>query len=463
MITTLSAIGLLTALSIVGAFLGVDGARAMFNSAPLVIGWFALLGLLLVGFVYFAKLLRSPGALAVHAGSVLVLCGAMAGSERGHAVAARLFGAAPVPSAFMRIDEGEASDSLLDEEGRQVGTLPFKIRLEDFWIERYRDEGPWRLGIDAPARDEDHPRRTSEIRWAVGEEVAVPFVGARLEVLRYIPSARPAFARGAAPSLEVVEADGKRSVLQARVGQELAVEHPAGRLEVVKVYSHLMVREGEVIDVPGSTANPAVKVLFVGADGQRRNRYAFAAVRMSGHDEESDGLQLNYAMPAETGAVADAASGLPAMEVRLRGRGGAEMREWIVARDADRPGVLSLAPILGIPGGDHHAPGNAFLLLVGRSGEVSDYKSRLTVIDGDGNALLGQVIEVNAPLHFGGYHFYQHSYDNERESYTVLSVRSDAGLTLVYLGFALLCMGVAWLFWVRPARAYLKGGAKDGD
>lgn len=463
MLATLSATALLTVLSIVGAFLGVDGARALFNSAPMVVVWFALLGLLLLGFVYFARLLRSPGALMVHAGSVLVLCGAMAGSVRGHAVVARLLGEARVPSAFMRIGEGEASDVLLDETGRRIGTLPFKVRLEDFWIERYREEGPWRLGIDAPGRDADHPRRSAELRWAVGREVALPFVGGRLEVLRYLPSARPAFEKGASSTLEVIEAGGQRSVLQARVGEKLSVSNPAGELEVAQVFSHLVVRDGEVVDLPGSSANPAVKLVFTSADGQRRNRYAFAAMRMSGHDEGTEGLQINYSMPAQTGAVADAATGLPAMEVRVRGSGGAEMRDWIVPRDQGHPGVLSLAPALGLEGDDHHDPRNAFLVLVGREGAVSDYKSRLTVLDRDDHALLGQVIEVNSPLHFGGYHFYQHSYDTEGERFTVLSVRSDAGLALVWLGFALLCIGVAWLFWVRPARAYFKGGATGGD
>ena len=57
---------------------------------------------------------------------------------------------------------------------------------------------------------------------------------------------------------------------------------------------------------------------------------------------------------------------------------------------------------------------------------------------------------MNDPLHYGGYHFYQSGYDTKHGSYTVLSVTSDTGLNLVFLGFALTCLGTFWLFWGQP-------------
>jgi cytochrome c biogenesis protein ResB len=79
-------------------------------------------------------------------------------------------------------------------------------------------------------------------------------------------------------------------------------------------------------------------------------------------------------------------------------------------------------------------------------GMVKDYFSDLVVVE-DGKDVLKKTIEVNDPLHYGGYHFYQSSYDDKAGRYTVLSVTSDSGLYAVYAGFFFLCLGVAMQFW----------------
>jgi hypothetical protein len=79
---------------------------------------------------------------------------------------------------------------------------------------------------------------------------------------------------------------------------------------------------------------------------------------------------------------------------------------------------------------------------------VRDYISDVQVIK-DGNVVAEKTIEVNHPLHFGGYHFYQSSFDARGHRYTVLSVVSDTGLDLVYAGYPTLGVGVFWHFWLR--------------
>lgn len=79
---------------------------------------------------------------------------------------------------------------------------------------------------------------------------------------------------------------------------------------------------------------------------------------------------------------------------------------------------------------------------------VRDYISDIQVIK-DGNVVAEKTIEVNHPLHFGGYHFYQSSYDTQRHGYTVLTVVSDTGLDFVYAGYLALGVGVFWHFWLR--------------
>ena len=86
---------------------------------------------------------------------------------------------------------------------------------------------------------------------------------------------------------------------------------------------------------------------------------------------------------------------------------------------------------------------------------IRDYFSDLVVIEND-KEVLSKTIEVNHPLHYGGYHFYQHSYDSEKGQYTVLSITSDSGLYVVYSGYWLLSLGVVWQFWLGPVFRYIK-------
>jgi hypothetical protein len=79
---------------------------------------------------------------------------------------------------------------------------------------------------------------------------------------------------------------------------------------------------------------------------------------------------------------------------------------------------------------------------------VREYISELQIIKDD-KVVAEKAIQVNDPLHFGRYHFYQTSYDAEAGRYTILMVVSDTGLNLVYGGYLMLCVGVFWHFWLR--------------
>ncbi|MHC4618644.1 MAG: cytochrome c biogenesis protein ResB [Planctomycetota bacterium] len=97
----------------------------------------------------------------------------------------------------------------------------------------------------------------------------------------------------------------------------------------------------------------------------------------------------------------------------------------------------------------HAHPEDKFQLYYRRV--ISDYISEVEVIE-DGKAAAEKRIEVNHPLHFGGYHFYQESYDREGHRYTILQVVSDNGLNLVYVGYVILCIGVFRHLWLREIR-----------
>ena len=92
---------------------------------------------------------------------------------------------------------------------------------------------------------------------------------------------------------------------------------------------------------------------------------------------------------------------------------------------------------------------------------VKDYFSDVILLEGK-KQIAQKTIEVNHPLHYGGYHFYQHSYDPKKGQYTILTVYSDSGLNLVYAGYLMLCSGILWHFWFKHFLKFFKR-SKNGD
>jgi hypothetical protein len=87
---------------------------------------------------------------------------------------------------------------------------------------------------------------------------------------------------------------------------------------------------------------------------------------------------------------------------------------------------------------------------------IKDYISEVEVV-AEGKTVAAKAIEVNHPLHYGGYHLYQHSLDEDNAGqYTILEVVSDSGLNVVYGGYVMLIAGVFWHFWGRRALIALK-------
>ena len=119
----------------------------------------------------------------------------------------------------------------------------------------------------------------------------------------------------------------------------------------------------------------------------------------------------------------------PALEVQITSPSGQTSTQHVFER---------------FPGHSHGQ--NKFLLSYHRV--IRDYISELQIIENN-KVVAEKDIEVNHPLRFGGYHFYQSSYDDKAEQYTVLQVVSDTGLYVVYAGYWMLCIGVIWHMWLR--------------
>lgn len=316
----LALIILLTVLSIYGAFLGAERAKAFFNSLPLAVYWLALTAILIVGLVVFRRLIRVPALLFIHAGCILVLVGSLWASQAGHTIQSRLFGIEKIPAGRMAILEGRRENRVVLEDGETTQVLPFYVRLEDFRLEYYQ---PSYLHIQTP--------------------------------------------------------QGRTWRVPAKPEREISLGPDIGTLKIVRVFESFKIKIEDgartAFDDPNAPPNPALQVEITSPGGDVTSRYVFE--RFPGHVHDEDELLLRYRRV------------------------------------------------------------------------IRDYVSELQVIEDD-KVAAEKDIEVNHPLHFGGYHFYQHSYDAEAGQYTILMVVSDTGLNLVYAGYLMLCGGVFWHFWARP-------------
>ncbi|MCK5565210.1 MAG: cytochrome c biogenesis protein ResB [Planctomycetes bacterium] len=321
-------------LSIYGAFVGAERARAFFNSLPLGVFWIVFAVLLITGFMAFRRLIRHRSLLLIHLGCVLILAGALYGSETGHKLQKRFFGIQKTHSARMIIYEGQQNDRLYLKREDRFEQLPFSIKLDDFRMTYYR---PGTLFV----RTED------DERWSV----------------------------------------------PADVGNAIHLNDELGELTIIAAFENCKIRidDGNVtaIEDAGPGSNPALAIRIDKPDGTAETKYIFE--KFPGFVHSQNNLYMSY------------------------------------------------------------------------SRMVSDYISDLKVI-ADGKVVAEKSIEVNKPLYYGRYHFYQSSYDDEEGLYTILSVTSDTGLYLVYAGYLMLSIGVFWHFWLRKAFKITKpSGAADGN
>ena len=90
------------------------------------------------------------------------------------------------------------------------------------------------------------------------------------------------------------------------------------------------------------------------------------------------------------------------------------------------------------------------------SNMAASYESRVRIDDPE-RGVSEHLISMNNPLHYRGYIFFQASYVEGVPMVSIFSVARSPGLPLVYLGTALLTLGVIWMFYVKPYVARRQG------
>lgn len=349
-----AAVILWACLSVAGAFLGADRARDMFNSPALAMFWLVFFCLLLAALVLLPGMLLRPGSLLMHLGTMVILGGAMWGSEKGHEVAREKLGIDKPREGYMLLFPGQVSGELCSQDGRHiVGQLPFEVQNKGFGVEYY-PSGPWSLvlGFPVPAARDQEQWRMMPIAWKVGQEFRLPGTNIYGKVLEYLPAAAPVYAN--------------------------AASQPAS-------------------------------------------------------------------------ARADANSDRAAMKLALWRGSQPPVETWLIpTKDPDKTG-LTLEDLVGPAMGE----GGACIGLFRPHRDTKAYKTDTAVRAGS-QEMLRQTIEVNHPLHFGGYHVYQMPIYQKGQRFTILRAVSDNGLYAVFAGFAMVMAGLVWQCWIVPVAGHFR-------
>jgi len=99
--------------------------------------------------------------------------------------------------------------------------------------------------------------------------------------------------------------------------------------------------------------------------------------------------------------------------------------------------------------GMHAMPGQTFRAEFVPPRKVKDYKSTLQIVEKD-KIVKEKTIEVNKPLYYGGYHFYQNTfaYDDLGPISGIL-ITSARGVWVVFTGYGMIFVGLVLRFWSK--------------
>ncbi len=93
--------------------------------------------------------------------------------------------------------------------------------------------------------------------------------------------------------------------------------------------------------------------------------------------------------------------------------------------------------------------GSPTLILRKPHQDIRDEIASLVIVENN-RVIERAEVRPNHPMHYGGYHFYLAGYTPGEPARIHLKVVSDSGLIPVYIGFAMICLGAFWQFWIRP-------------
>lgn len=406
------------------AVLDLLGFTALYQS-----WWFlCLLTLLLLNIVCCVTsrvkwLKRRPGMLLVHTSAVLIATGALIGTVWGD-------------KGVLQLYEGQKSNIFVkwsrSGEPMEVG-LGFSIGLDDFILEQY-ESNPNPLIL---LREKGHDHH-EQIPGVEGHTQTVAHGKFEVEVLRVLPHFQMEQDEGkVTPFIVVKEPDGDATErVPGTEGHSQPVFEGKFEVEVLRVVPHFSMpdtKTREIVSLSDKYVNPGIQVKITQGD-MEDTRWLFSLYPGMHMTENKVPLDATFHVerdetdirPGEITSASDRWEN-PAAEIKIVHEGKEETR-WLFARHPNvhmKPGELPIEAQFS----------------VNRGGPIKDFKSVLYVED-DGKKVVEKTIEVNDPLKYGGFTFYQSSYDQEGLKWTGLQVVKDPGVIIVYIGFTMLCIGM---------------------
>ncbi len=322
MLLGLLGLAALTVLAIVGAFMGTKRAAEFFNSRPLTVFWAAFAIVLIISVVASRNVGRCGGLLAMHVGCVLIIAGAMWGSDEAHRLRAEQYNEEKLASGLMMLAENRMTGHVTRPPRSGGGEMEFHVLDFQVRLDSLPPCEKWLIGVAAEVQTADGPHKLQhQIDWQPGRPVMIPFTDIELEVIEQVGTGRP----------------------------------------------RIRLSRGEKWLEP----TPMVQT-----------------------DRELFPLECFYD----------------------------DEEQWKKA-------------------------GSPTLILQRPASPFSEMAAKLAVVS-DGKVIERADVRPNHPMHYGGYHFYLLGPDEDGNIW--LRVVSDSGLIPVYTGFAMLCLGAFWQFWIRP-------------
>jgi len=144
----------------------------------------------------------------------------------------------------------------------------------------------------------------------------------------------------------------------------------------------------------------------------------------------------------------------PAVRMHLEGSNGASEPRWVQWGEISRVSFGDQVASFAYRSPEAALPFRVTLLDFNNepypgSRMASTYESTVRIDDPEQGSF-ETLISMNNPLHHRGYIFFQSSFVEGRPMISIFSVARAPGLPLVYLGTALIGIGVAWMFYGKP-------------